>query len=88
MLRICVRSVIHRPEWKLTDSLEIQLPQITSEDFSRLWTHSELVTSAKEWNAAKQLMVVPTLLWWKLIDYCFNLSEDKRNDVKTLKTAL
>ena len=72
----------------MTDSLDIPLPQITSEEFSRSWTRFELVATAKEWNAAKQLAVVPTLLRGKLIDYYLDLSEDEKKDVKTLKAAL
>ena len=72
----------------MNDSLDIPLPQITSEEFSRSWTRFELVATAKEWNAAKQLAVVPTLLRGKLIDYYLDLSEDERKDVKTLKAAL
>ena len=84
-LQIGVRSGIYCHEKEMTDSLEIPLPQISSE---RSWTCFELVATAKEWNATKQLAVVPTLLRGKLIDYYLNLSKDERKDVKTLKAAL
>ena len=72
----------------MTDSLDILLPQITSEEFSRSWIRFELFATAKEWNAAKQLAVVPTLLHGKLINCYLDLSEDDKKDVKTLRTAL
>ena len=61
----------------MANPLEVSLPEITSDNFSRSWTRFELVATAKEWNAAKQLVVVPTLLHGKLIDYYLNLSANK-----------
>ena len=72
----------------MAESFDIPLPQITSEDFSRAWTHFELVATTKEWNAAKQLVVLPTLLRGKLIDYYLDLSDDEKKDIKSLKAAL
>lgn len=72
----------------MAESFDILLPQITSEDFSRAWTCCELVATTKEWNATKQLAVLPTLLRGKLIDYYLDLSDDKKKDIKSLKAAL
>ena len=36
---------------------DIPLPEITAEDFDRLWARFELMAKAKEWNDAKQLTV-------------------------------
>ena len=49
--------------------MELQLPELTAENFHRVWTRFELVAVAKEWNEAKQLAIVPTLLREKLIDF-------------------
>jgi len=38
----------------MASQLDLPLPEITIEDFHRLWTRFELVASAKEWDAAKQ----------------------------------
>ena len=48
--------------------MELQLPELTAENFHRAWTRFELVAVAKEWNEAKQLAIVPTLLRGKLIE--------------------
>ena len=48
----------------------------------------EFVATVKEWNAAKQLTVIPTLLRGKLIDYYVELEDDIKSDVKLLKAAL
>ena len=42
--------------------VELQLPELTTDDFQRAWTRFELIAAAKEWNAAKQLTIVPILL--------------------------
>ena len=49
--------------------LELSLLELVAEDFQRGWTCFEFVTAAQEWNAKKQLTVIPTLLRGKLIDY-------------------
>ena len=53
----------------MAESMDIPLPELTVENFKRAWTRFELVAKAKEWNAAKQLIVLPTLLRGKLVDY-------------------
>ena len=68
--------------------LEIPLPEISAEDFSRAWTRFELVAAAKEWDTARKLVVLPTLLRGKLLDYYLDLGDDDKVDLKTLKTVL
>ena len=46
------------------------------------------MATAKEWNAAKQLAVIPTLLRGKLIDYYVDLDDTTKADLKLLKAAL
>ena len=40
-------------------SLDVPLPEITTEEFERSWTRFKLVAAAKKWDAAKQLAIVP-----------------------------
>jgi predicted S18 family serine protease len=70
--------------------LEVPLPEISVEAFSRAWTRFELVAAAKEyeWNAAKQLAVLPALLRVKLLDYYLDLGDNDKADLKVLKAAL
>ena len=52
--------------------MDILLPEITAvnlENFNRRWTRFFLVAAAKEWNTDKQLLVIPTLLHGKLLEY-------------------
>ena len=68
----------------------VPLPEIhaSPEDFPRAWTRFELVAKAKEWDVAKQLTILPTLLRGKLIDYYIDLPDDIQDDIKKLKAAL
>ena len=68
----------------------VPLPEIhaSPEDFPRAWTRFELVAKAKEWDVAKQLTILPTLLRDKLIHYYIDLPDDIRDDIKKLKAAL
>ena len=76
--------------------IELQLPELTTEDFQRAWTRFELVVAAKEWNEAKRLTIVPsivpTLLRGKLIliDFYTEFDEATKGDLhgSTLKLAL
>ena len=68
--------------------MDLPLPEITKEDFLRAWTRFELVAAAKEWNAAKQATVLPTLLRGKLVDIFIELDDDTRADLTALKKAL
>ena len=47
-----------------------------------------MVATAKEWDAAKQLSYLPTLLRGKLIDIYLELDDASKTDMKTLKAAL
>ena len=67
---------------------DLPLPEITTEEFSRAWTRFELVSTAKEWNTEKQVMILPTLLRGKLVDYYVELDEAIKASMKLLKTAL
>ena len=68
--------------------MELQLPELTVEDFQRAWTRFELVSAAKEWNAEKQLTILPTLLRGKLIDFYTEFDGDTKSSLSTLKKAL
>ena len=68
--------------------MELPLPELVVKDFTRGWTRFEFVATAKEWNAAKQLTVIPTLLRGKLIDYYVELDDTTKADLKLLKAAL
>ena len=72
----------------MAERLDLPLPEITTEEFSRAWTRFELVSAAKEWNTAKQLSILPTLLRGKLVDYFVELDTTTKADLKQLKTAL
>ena len=72
----------------MAQSLELPLPEITTNDFTRAWSRFELVATAKEWDAAKQLAYLPTLLRGKLIDIYLELDDASKADMKTLKAAL
>ena len=52
------------------------------------WTRFELVSTAKEWNTEKPVMILPTLLHGKLVDYYVELDEAIKASMKLLKTAL
>ena len=68
--------------------LELPLPELVAEDFKRGWTRFEFVATAKEWDEAKQLAVIPALLRGKLIDYYVDLDDTTKADLKLLKAAL
>ena len=68
--------------------IELQLPELTTDDFQRAWTRFELVATAKEWNEAKRLTIVPTLLRGKLIDFYTEFDEATKGDLSSLKLAL
>ena len=72
----------------MAEQLELPLPEISMENFSRSWTRFELVAKAKEWNEAKQQVVIPTLLRGELLDLYLGLSEDKKELMAALKAAL
>ena len=59
----------------------MQLPELTADDVQRAWTRFELVAVAKEWNEAKQLTIVPTLLRGKLIDFYTELDDATKTDL-------
>ena len=46
------------------------------------------MATTKEWNGAKQLAVIPTLLREKLIEYYVELEDEVKSDTKLLKAAL
>lgn len=67
---------------------DIPLPEISVEEFHQAWTRFELAAVAKEWDANKQLSVVPALLRGKLVDYYVQLQDGEKTSMKVLKTAL
>ena len=74
--------------WHGMAQFDLLLPEITTKEFSRAWTRFELVSTAKEWNTEKQVMILPTLLHGKLVDYYVELDEALKTSMKLLKTAL
>ena len=67
--------------------MELQLPELMIEDFQKAWTRFKLVSAAK-WNAEKQLTILPTLLWGKLIDFYTEFDEATKSSLSSLKKAL
>ena len=47
---------------------DLPLQEITTEEFSCAWTRFELVSTAKEWNTEKQVIILPTLFGGKLVE--------------------
>ena len=48
----------------------------------------ELVAKAKDWDSAKQLTVLPTLLRGKLVDHCVDFDDETKTDLAKQKAAL
>ena len=69
-------------------AMDLQLPELTIDDFHRAWTRFELVAAAKEWSETKRLTIVPTLLRGKLIDYYTEFDDATKTNLATLKKAL
>ena len=69
-------------------AMDLQLPELTIDDFHRAWTRFELVATAKECNEEKRLTIVPTLLRGKLIDYYTEFDDATKTNLATLKKAL
>ena len=72
----------------MAQSLDFPLPEITANDFQRSWTRFELVASAKEWDEAKQKLILPILLRGKLVDVYVQLNETARVNLGNVKKAL
>ena len=68
--------------------MELQLPELTVDNFQRVWTRFELVMVAKEWNKAKQLIIVSSLLRGKLVDFYMEFDDATKRDLSRLKSAL
>ena len=68
--------------------LDLPLPEVTIEEFHRAWTCFELVAKAKEWDKARQKLVLPTLLCGKLVNYYTEANEETRGNLERLKTLL
>ena len=58
--------------------LDLPLPEVTVKEFHRAWTRFELVAKAKEWDEARQKLVLPTLLCGKLVEYYTEADEETR----------
>ena len=68
--------------------LDLPLPEITVKDFKRACTHFELVTDAKDWNENKQKVILPTLLYGKLVDIYLTIDKETRGNPQHLKKTL
>ena len=73
--------------WTMAKLLDLPLPEITVDNFQRAWTRFELVATAKEWDDNKKV-ILPTLLWGKLVDIYMTLSEEARGALPELKKTL
>ena len=62
--------------------------ELIVEDFQCSWTRFKFVVAAKDWNANKQLAIIPTLLRGRLIDYYVEMDGTTNDDLKLLKAAL
>ncbi|KAL5518084.1 hypothetical protein EMCRGX_G003762 [Ephydatia muelleri] len=86
---ICAQYFIDQPSIIGGPGVEdIPLPEISVEEFHQAWTRFELAAVAKEWNAAKQLSVVPALLRGKLLDYYVQLEDSEKSSMKALIVTL
>ena len=72
----------------MAESLDIPLPELSVDNFKRAWTRFELVARAKGWDAAKQLVVLPTLLRGKFVDTYMDFNDETKADLAKLKAAL
>ena len=72
----------------MAESLDIPLPELSVDNFKRAWTRFELVARAKGWDAAKQLVVLPTLLRGKFVDTYLDFNDETKADLAKLKAAL
>ena len=72
----------------MAERLDLPLPEITVVDFQRSWIRFELVASAKEWDEAKQKLILPTLLCGKLVDSYVALDESAHRTLGNIKKAL
>ena len=68
--------------------LDLPLPELAVDNFSRAWTQFELVATAKQWDKARQWTILPTLLRGRLLDYYMELDTDQKGSLRALKTAL
>ena len=73
---------------EMAQQLELPLPEITTEDFERSWICFNLVATAKKWDEAKQLSIVPALLRGKLVEIFVDLEDEEKANIKMLKRAL
>ena len=72
----------------MAQSLDLLLPEITVNDFQLSWTRFESVTSAKEWDRAKQKLILPILLRGKLVDAYILLNDTACTSLGNIKKAL
>ena len=69
-------------------TFDVLLLELAVDNFPWAWTKFELVSTAKEWNAAKQTAVLPTLLWGKLVDHYIDLNDTTMADLRLIKDSL
>ena len=72
----------------MAERFDLPLPEISIGDFNHAWRRFELVSTAKEWNEAKQKVILPTLLRGKLLDYYSECSDGTRGDLERHKSSL
>eukprot|EP00731_Ephydatia_muelleri_P031264 Em0022g778a len=66
----------------------IVLPEISADNFEHAWKRFRLAAVAKQWQAEKQLLILPTLLRGNLVDYYMDLGEDEKRSLEDVKQAL
>ena len=72
----------------MVQPLDMPLPELTVDGFQRAWTRFELVAKAKDWDLAKQLTVLPTILRGKLVDHYVDFDDETKTDIVKLKATL
>ena len=72
----------------MAGQIELPLPEISTDNFSRAWLHFQLVAKAKAWDEDQQKTILPTLLRGDLLDAYLSLSDEEKDSLDTMKEAL
>lgn len=72
----------------MAGQIELPLPEISTDNFSRAWLRFQLVAKAKAWDEDQQKTILPTLLRGDLLDAYLSLSDEEKDSLDTMKEAL
>ena len=72
----------------MAGQIELPLPEISTDNFSRGWLRFQLVAKAKGWDEDQQKTILPTLLRGDLLDAYLGISDEERASLNTMKEAL